>query len=249
MRKVLLLLLICGCVTKKQLSKVLSENPDIVFDVITKNPAKFFQVVQTASESYQQEVTEKSYQQSFEDPLKPELSKDRVLVGDDAGVIDLVEYSDFECPYCARGYQVVEELLSKYKGKIRFTYKHLPLSMHEHAMIASQYFEAVLLQSKEKAYQFFKEVYENQKELVDKGETYLKQVVKTVGADAAKVAKDINSDAVKNQIEKDSQEAASFGISGTPGFLINGIPVRGAYPLDHFEGVLKTLQEKGSLTL
>ena len=99
--------------------------------------------------------------------------------------ITLVEYSDFQCPYCSRGYKTVLSLLDKYKDKIRFVYKHLPLSFHPQAMITSQYYEALRLQSAEKAFKFHDKVYDEQKKL-ENGESFLKEVAKSVGADMGK---------------------------------------------------------------
>src|SRR5690606_24383889 len=130
--------------------------------------------------------------------------------------IQIVEYSDFECPYCSRGYQTVKQLLKDYEGKIEFVYKHLPLSFHPQAMIASQYYEAIRLQSEDKAIKFHDEIFENQTKL-RQGETFLKSIAKKVGANMTKLAKDINSDEVKNRIKEDEAEAAKFGFQGTPG--------------------------------
>ena len=65
----------------------------------------------------------------------------------------------------------------------------------------------------------------------------------------SKLFKDLNSDAVKERIDQDMKEAAKFGMQGTPGFIINGIPVKGAYPASHFDDILKNLKQKVSCQL
>ena len=64
-----------------------------------------------------------------------------------------------------------------------------------------------------------------------------------------KLAKDIKSDEVMNRIKQDQAEAAKFGFQGTPGFLLNGVPVKGAYPVSHFEGIVQELKKRGKVNL
>ncbi len=65
----------------------------------------------------------------------------------------------------------------------------------------------------------------------------------------ARLKKDLNSDAVTKRIEEDQKEAANFGMQGTPGFLLNGVPVRGAYPTEYFVQLVDELQKRGKLKL
>ena len=140
-----------------------------------------------------------------------EIRKDELFRGDKNAPITLIEYSDFECPYCKRGYATVNELLKKYPGKIRFAYKHLPLSFHPNAMPASQYFEALRLQKGSLAWKFHDELYENQGKL-RQGVKYFKSVAKKLGANMSKLAKDVNSEAVKKRISQDLAEAKKLNI-------------------------------------
>ena len=140
------------------------------------------------------------------------------------------------------------ELMEKYKGKIRFVYKHLPLSFHQQAMISAKYYEAIRLQSNEKAFKFHDMIFENQQGLRN-GEKFLQDMAKKVGADVAKVKKALESEKVNKRIQEDMAEAAKFDMQGTPGFLINGVPVRGAYPASEFDKIISQLVEKKKLTL
>lgn len=235
--------------------KAIEEKPELVFKAIEKDPEKFMEVVQNAVKSTQQKLAKQRQEQelqqleeSFSNPLKPNLSKETAFRGPKDAPITLVEYSDFECPYCKKGANTVEELRKKYKGKIKFVYKHLPLSFHPNAMPAAKYFEAIKMQSKELAFKFHDEVFNNQSSL-RKGEKFLKQSAKKVGANISQLEKDLNSKTVKEAIAKDIAEAKKFGIQGTPGFVINGVPVKGAYPTDHFVGIINKLKEKGKLAL
>lgn len=240
---------------KKDIIKIMSEDPTILTQVIEKHPAEFMEAVQKAAKSAQKEMAKKREQDekakfaaALDKPLVPEIRKDESIRGTKGGPIVLVEYSDFQCPYCTRGFQTVLKLMDKYKGKVQFIFKHLPLSFHAQAMIASQYYEAIRLQSSEKAFKFHDLVFEEQGKL-RMGEPFLKKLAKKVGANMKKLAKTYNSPAVINRIEADKREAAKFGMQGTPGFLLNGVPIRGAYPVEHFEDILAKLKAKGKIKL
>ena len=252
---VFLVLLAGACTSKDQLKKMLIENPDILTEAIEANPDKFIDSLNNAVKKSQEVMAKrreedelKQLEESFNNPLQANIRSDESFRGNASAPITLVEYSDFECPFCSRGFNTVIELMKKYDGKIRFVYKHLPLSFHPQAMPASQYYEAIRLQDADKAFKFHDEIYKNQRGLQN-GEKFLKELAKKVGADMNKLAKDVKSEAVNKRIQDDIEEAGKFGFQGTPGFLLNGIPVKGAYPTSHFEDLIKKLQEKGKLTL
>ena len=140
------------------------------------------------------------------------------------------------------------ELMNKYEGKIRFVYKHLPLSFHPQAMPASQYFEAIRLQNPDKAWQFHDKIYKDQRKLQN-GEAWLKSIAKELRVDMKRLEIDVKSEVVQKRIDEDMAEAGKFGFQGTPGFIINGIPVKGAYPINHFEGIVEELKKRGLLSI
>ena len=135
----------------------------------------------------------------------------------------------------------LEQLRKTHGDKLRVVFKNMPLNFHPQAMPAAQWFEALALQSPEKAWAFHDTLFEHQDKL---GEEYFKLLAKDLGLDVAKAAKDAKSEAVKNKIEADIKEAKKFGIEGTPAYLINGVPLRGAYPVEAFEEVISKLQAK-----
>jgi len=206
------------------------------------------QDAKSVMEQKKREAEAKAFEESFNNPLKPQIRDDESIRGTKGAPIVLVEYSDFECPFCSRGYNTVTEILNKYKGKVQFIYKHLPLSFHQQAMVASQYYEAIRIQNEKKAFDFHDAIFNNQRKLKN-GEAFLKAQAKKLGVNMSKLAKDVKSDAVKKRIDEDMAEAAKFGIQGTPGFVINGIPVKGAYPLSHFVKIVDKLKEKNMISL
>ncbi len=244
---------------KQQIIKVLKDDPDIIFDTVKAHPLEFVVVLQEAMEAAKEEMAkqtaeskEKSLKKLIEkhldEPLQPVIREDESVRGDKSAPLLLVEYSDFECPFCSRGFDVVTELRKRYGEQIQFIYKHLPLSFHAHAMAAAKYYEALRLQDQEKAFAFHDELFANQAGL-QQGESFLQETAKKLGADMKRLAADLDSDQVKQRIAEDTKEAAAFGFSGTPAFSLNGVPVLGAYPVEHFEMIIGKLKEKGSVTL
>lgn len=252
---VVLLAMTVGCTSKDDIKKMMKENPDIITEAIEANPEKFIdalnnavKIAQEGQSKKREDDEKKALEDSFNNPLKAEIRSDESFRGPKDAPITLIEYSDFECPFCSRGFNTVMELMDKYKGKIRFAYKHLPLSFHPQAMPAAQYYEAIRLQDPEKAWQFHDRIYKDQRKLQN-GESFLKSIAKDLKVDMSKLEKDVNSEAVKKRIAEDMEEAAKFGFQGTPGFLLNGVPVKGAYPTAHFDSLIEELKKRGKISL
>ena len=240
---------------KAQITKILKDDPKVLTEAIEKHPAEFIEALQKAAKNAQEEMgknreaeEKKKLEESFEKPLVAEIRSDESIRGPKDAVLTLVEYSDFECPFCSRGYDTVQALLKKYDGKIRFVYKHLPLSFHEQAMISARYYEAVRMQDPKKAFAFHDAVFSNQRKLKN-GVAFLEATAKQVGADMGRLKKDLGSEAITKRIEADQKEAGTFGMQGTPGFLLNGVPVRGAYPPEYFVGIVDELQKRGKVKI
>jgi protein-disulfide isomerase len=250
------LVLLSSCnINKDELGEMLKKNPKLVTDVIKENPLEFIEALnaavknsQGAQRKKQQDTEKKKLEDSYNNPLVIKLRDNEVITGTKGAPITLFEFSDFECPFCQRGYQTVQTLLKKYEGKIQFIYKHLPLSFHPNAMPAAKYYEAIRLQSPEKAGKFHDGIFDDFSK-VKKGEVFFKAIAKRLKVDMKKLAKDIDSKVVMARIQQDLDEAKKFGFQGTPGFIINGIPVKGAYPADHFYGIVDELVKRGKLSL
>ena len=236
-----------AAMSREDLQKALDKNPDLVLEALKKaDKAAFFEYVMDAQHDYQakkqgeEEAKEKAeLENAFKNPLKPEIDAKTRIRGDKNAPITIVEYSDFQCPYCSRGFQTVEAVREKYGSKVRFIYKHLPLvAIHPNALPAAKWQEAVAIQSPDKAWIFHDTMFKNQSSL---SEDFYRKTVKDLGLNVEKAAKDAQSQAVSDKIEADTKEAKEFGFSGTPGFLINGIPLRGAYPPEEFDKIIKRL--------
>jgi protein-disulfide isomerase len=180
----------------------------------------------------------------YQHPKMPKIEKDRAILGDKKAPLMIVEFSDFQCPYCKQGYSTVEELRKKYGKKLAVMFKHFPLPFHPMAMPAAKHFEAIAMQSGKKAYAFYDEIFKNQDDMVKGGEAYMDDVAKRLKVNVAKMKKDMESPKVDAHIKADMAEATEFGITGTPGFVVTGVLLKGAYPAPMFETILdKRLQD------
>lgn len=227
----------------KQLKEAIEKDPSIVFAAIEKDPAQFIEVVNRAAQEAQRTAGERAQQdeqkardEEFNNPLKPEIEDGRVVFGPKNAPITIVEYSDFQCPYCARGYQTIHEVRKAYGDQVRVIFKHLPLDFHPLAMPAAQYFEAIAKQSHEKAEKFHDAVFENQDQM--KADKFFDNTAKKLGVDMKKLATDLKDEKIAQRIAADMEEARKFNISGTPGFIINGVSLKGAYPFPEFKAII-----------
>lgn len=135
-----------GCsqkLDKQALVKILEENPEIIFNVIDKHPEAFMKTVQMASKKIKPSRPEVSQEEEFKNPKQPEVISD-LIVGDASAPVLIVEYTDFECPFCARGNQTLAEIKQLYGPQVKFIKKHLPLPMHNNAKAAALYYEAII---------------------------------------------------------------------------------------------------------
>jgi protein-disulfide isomerase len=155
-------------------------------------------------------------------------------IGPENAPITIVEFSDYQCPFCKRWHQeVYGPLLAAYPGKIKLVYRNLPLtSLHPDAMGAA---EAAMCAGEQDAYWKFHE------KLFD-GDTlgsqaYL-QYAQQLSLNIDKFQSCLNDHKYKAAIEKDSDFAVNLGISSTPTFFINGLAVVGAQPLSVFKQVI-----------
>lgn len=121
-------LLLASCTSdekmKQQMAKILKEDPKILTEAIEKHPAEFITALQNAAKNAQEAMgkqreddEKKKLEESFDKPLVAEIRSDESIRGPKDAPLTLVEYSDFECPFCSRGYQTVMDLMKKYPGK------------------------------------------------------------------------------------------------------------------------------------
>jgi len=137
--------------------------------------------------------------------------------------VELVEYADFECPACALSALSVEETLKKLGAKVKFTFKHFPLSQHKWATQASWTAEAANRQNK--FFEMYLKLFARQNDWVSATDApaIFETYASDLGLDMAKFKSDYSSSDVKDKVEKDRQEGLDEGITSTPTFKIDGV--------------------------
>jgi protein-disulfide isomerase len=131
------------------------------------------------------------------------------------------------------------QLFKHYGDRVRLVVKQMPVTaLHPYAMDGALMFEAVARQDPNKAYRLYDDVYEHQEQFSKEGQAYLERSVARIGADVPRALRDQRSEAVRAIIAADMEEGKRFGFTGTPGFLVNGVSLQGAYPLAAFEQLI-----------
>jgi len=155
-------------------------------------------------------------------------------VGPENAAVTVVEYSDFQCPYCQRGQATVKQLRTEYGDRVRFTFKQLPLGMHPQARLAA---EAALCASDQAKYWEARDwMFAHQGGVTADA---LKTWSKEAGLDADAFARCIDSNAHAKDVDADVATAATTATSSTPTYFINGRLVQGAVPIPQFREVIE----------
>jgi protein-disulfide isomerase len=147
--------------------------------------------------------------------------------------IVMVEFSDFQCPFCQRAEPTVEQVLKTYGNKIRFVYRHFPLPNHPNARPAAE--AAACAEEQGKFWQYHKELFANSGKLSNDD---LKSHAGRAGLDQKRFAECFDSGKLKARVDADIEEAEGAGVSGTPAFFINGRPLDGAQPFSAFKQII-----------
>ncbi len=219
----------------------LASNPQILFRVIEENPEAFMSAANHAVQEQKRFAQERSMDEAFANPKTPSVAGGRVIFGNPEAPVTVVEYSDFQCPYCAQVSPVVKQLLTNYGDQVRVVYKHLPLDFHDLAVPAARYYEAIGLQDPARARAFHDKLFDDQQALTQGREVYMEATARELGVDMDRLTTDLDSEMVSQRIEADTSEARSFGISGTPAFLINGVALSGSQPYANFQAIIDRL--------
>lgn len=193
------------------------------------------QGAQGARVELQQRLAEAAGVEIFLDPPRVE-----PVVGDDSpsrGPVDapivLIEYTDFQCPYCGRVQPTLETLRSRYGDSIRMVFKNLPLAMHQQARMAAE--AALCAGDQDGFWPMHDWMFANHTAI--NRETVLAQAT-AQGLDVEALTACLDEGVHSAGVDADMKEAASFGITGTPGFVVNGRVLTGAQPLENFVKVI-----------
>jgi protein-disulfide isomerase len=171
------------------------------------------------------------------EPARKIISMDDDPVKGDANApVTIIEFSDFECPFCARFYsQTLKQLEKEYidTGKVKLVFRDFPLSFHQNAQKAAE--AAECSEDQGKFWEMHDIIFENQQSL---SISSLKQWAVQIGLDTVQFNSCLDSGKYYREVQNDFKDGASYGVSGTPNFFINGISLVGAHPFDAFKEII-----------
>lgn len=154
--------------------------------------------------------------------------------GVDTAPVTIAEFSEFQCPFCLKARATLEQIEQVYKDRVRFTWKHLPLtSIHSHAMGAAVAAEAARNQGK--FWEYHDRLFANQERLEPED---LRKYAQELGLDLVRFDKDREDPKLKTKVQEDMAEATALGVRSTPTFFINGRLVSGAMPFETFARII-----------
>jgi protein-disulfide isomerase len=156
--------------------------------------------------------------------------------------VSLVEFSDFECPYCGMAAPLARQLAEAYPTQVRFAFKHYPLPMHKESPLAHE--AALAAGDQGKFWEMHDALFAGQDKLTRED---LIAKAKQLGLDVRRFTKDLDSHRFKTQVDADRQEGNRLGVDGTPFFFINGHAISGAVDLPTFKKLIDSALKESAM--
>jgi protein-disulfide isomerase len=239
---VALLLMITSCAStgqsaSAQLSDAQFESK--VLEIIRKNPQVILDSVQSYQRSQAQQeeqLRDKVLSQIRQEPRL--LLRNSPVTGSASQKIIMAEFSDFECPFCARGHAVVKEFMSKNQNDVTLVYKHFPLS-EIHAQAEPAAFASWAAFQQGKFWEYHDALFEQQNKL---GEEFYLELAKNLKLDIDRFNRDRQSKEAKEAVKKDFELGKSLGVRGTPSFVVNGIFFSGVPEVKDLEALVAQIK-------
>jgi protein-disulfide isomerase len=172
--------------------------------------------------------------------LKVSVTEDDHIQGNNSAPITLVEYGDYECPYCGMAYPIVKRIQKHFGETLRFVFRNFPLvDSHPHAGIAAMAAEFAATQHK--FWEMHDILYENQ-EFLDL--SYLMSYAKSLALSENNLAQSIENETFAEKIKQDFMGGVRSGVNGTPTFFINGHRHNGSF---EYEVLLAAIEQEQAL--
>ena len=210
-----------------RLRKALRNNPTLVAEAVQGADVQVLGILEQAAAKRRQQEVRAQREAELKTRLRPTTPAERLLVGSAEAPITIVEFSDFQCPYCSRMADELAKAMVALGPQAKLYYKHYPLRQHKTAAMAAAIFEALRIQSRTAAEAFYKSAFRVQDRLDELGEAGLKAMAKATGVDMAKLEEDLRGPVVAQHLQDDAKEFASMNFDSVPVVIINGVSIRG----------------------
>jgi protein-disulfide isomerase len=176
------------------------------------------------------------------EPIRVTVAANGPAKGPATAPVTIVEFSDFQCPFCGQLTPTLEQVKAKYGDKIRIVFRQYPLPFHQNAQKAAE--AALCANEQGKFWEFHDYMFKNQNAL---GVDQLKAKAAELGLNADSFGKCVDSGKTATAIQTDIKEGSAAGVSGTPALFINGRFISGAVPIDQITSVIDDeLRRKGA---
>lgn len=164
-------------------------------------------------------------------------------IGESDAKITIVEFTDYECPYCTRGNKVIKQVLAAYPNSVKLVVKDFPLGFHKNAIPAAEAAHCVNDQDGDKYWQFRDLLFGNRKNLAANN---LQDYAAQVGVDLNEFNLCVANKKFADKVKDGQKRGMRAGVSGTPAFFINGILLSGAQPFNKFKEIIEEELNSGS---
>ena len=226
-------------INRKEIEKIVEEYINAHPDVIERSMRAYY-------ERMKQEAANKELADAFANRQTVSVEGSPVL-GEDSAKITIVEFSDFQCPYCSRSVQTMKDLRIKYGNLVRLVYKHFPLVNHTNAHPAA--IASMAAGKQGKFWEMHDALMMNQHQWGAADSKEMEDIVsgyaKALGLDMQKFKKDLKDPSFEETIKRDINLGMKLSIQATPTFFVNGVQVRGAVDISYFSMVIdRLLKEK-----
>jgi predicted DsbA family dithiol-disulfide isomerase len=155
-------------------------------------------------------------------------------LGPESAPVTIVEFSDFQCPYCSRVVPTVKEIAARYPDQVRIVFRHLPLNFHANARNAA--YGSICAGDQDRFWEYHDLLFANQRALQ---RAHLSDYATSLGLDMESFETCMSAPETEAQVAADLEEAERLGASGTPAFFINGIFLSGSQPIEVFDELIQ----------
>lgn len=198
--------------------------------------------IQKGIDTYVKNLQKQYDQKAAGEPVEVsgDYTDDDAVLGDNDAPVTIVEFSDYQCPFCQSFYEeTLPQLKKNYidTGKVKFIYRDYALAKHQYAYPAALYAECVRDQTDDETYYEAHDwLFDNINGGFDPAEAV--KFAKGLGVDSDELQQCIEEEKFKDEIYKDMDDGSAAGFSGTPSFIINGKAFEGALPYDAFAQII-----------
>lgn len=241
--RVFLALLLAVSFSTQALATDKAEVEAIIKEYIKNHPEELAQSLQKFSEAQREKQDDEGFKKALAERVNVPVAGSPSL-GPDNAQFTLVEFSDFQCPYCARSVGTVKEFMKKNPGKIRLVFRNMPLPNHSKAPDAAK--ASLAAGEQGRFWDFREKLMSAQGEWSSSADhkRLFAKYAKEMALDIGKFERDMGKPEFQKKIDDDIAFAHTIGVNGTPTYFLNGVRITGSRDLAYFDKVLTAVSRE-----